>query len=257
MLLFKYRAIEDYKEKIFTNCELYFAAPTTFNDPFDSGFHISCQGELNQEIIASQAIKNVRKAHPNLSDEDALRTADEVAAEIVARHHPEASRQFGRSLSRDYNDKAGVCCFAAIPTDILMWSHYANCHRGICLQFRTDVAGSIFSRAQPVTYSELYPTLDLHTIVVNERLRARAAWMLTKSSQWSYEREWRILDFETGTGPQTFPPSCLTAVILGCCISDGEQEKVLKWVRGFPTSIQIRKAKKSATHFRLEIEEVK
>jgi hypothetical protein len=251
--LFKYRAINDYTETIFTKQQLYFANPSSFNDPFDSGFYILCKGELNQEIISSQAIKHVRKAHPELSEEEKRMAADEVSAEILAKHHPEASCLFGQSLARDYNDRAGVFCLAGTFTDILMWSHYANCHKGICLEFRTDIENSVFARAQPVVYADEYPHLDLHTLVVNQTLRDAAAWMLTKSSQWSYEREWRVLDFENGPGVRTFPPPCLSAVILGCCISDKERDRVLDWIREFPVHVRVLQAKKSVTNFRLEI----
>jgi hypothetical protein len=32
-------------------------------------------------------------------------------------------------------DRAGVACFSALPDDLLMWAHYADKHRGVCLKF--------------------------------------------------------------------------------------------------------------------------
>jgi hypothetical protein len=251
--LYRYRDTGEYTAKIFAKRELFFAAPTSFNDPFDCGFRILCRGERNQEVIASRAIETVRRAHPELSNEQAFDAADQISAKIAADHHEEASRQFGISLAREYNDKAGVLCLAATSTEILMWSHYADCHRGICLEFRTDVQDSFFAKAQPVTYDDEYPHLDLRNLVENAQVRNATTWMLTKSSHWSYEREWRILDFEHGPGSRRFPPECLSAVILGCCIPDQERKKVLGWVRDFPTPVRVLQAKKSNTHFCLEI----
>jgi hypothetical protein len=254
--LFKYRPVNDHTQEIFSKQALFFANPTAFNDPVDSGFHIFCGGERNQEVIAAVASNAIRKAHPEWRIDQILDAAELTSAKVVADHNEEASRQLGRSLARDYNDKAGVFCLPGTSTDILMWSHYSNCHRGICLEFRTDVKDSIFAKAQPITYSDEYPHLDLRTIVESEPIRSAAAWMLTKSSQWSYEREWRVLDYENGPGVRRFPPSCLSAVILGCCISDEERELVLEWSRDSPTPVRMRKAKKSSTHFRLDVEEV-
>jgi hypothetical protein len=124
------------------------------------------------------------------------------------------------------------------------------------LEFRTDVKGAIFSRAQAVAYSDEYPQLGLRYLVDNQHIRDATAWMLTKSSHWSYEREWRILDFENGPGVRKFLPECLSAVILGCCIPADEREKVLDWIRQFPTAVEVRQAKRSATQFRLEIVEL-
>jgi hypothetical protein len=251
--LYKYRDMGEFTAKIITNRELFFAAPTDFNDPFDCDFHILCQGNYAQNVIASQVLKTAKRIHPEWSDEQAFEAAERAGAAIVDKHHEEASHQLGKSLARDYNDKAGIFCLAATATDILMWSHYANHHRGICLEFRTNVKDSIFSKAQPVTYREEYPRLDLRKLVEDKDFREATPWMLTKSSFWSYECEWRILDFENGPGVRTFLPECLSAVILGCCIPDEERKKVMSWVQNFPTPVRILQAKKSYTNFRLEI----
>jgi hypothetical protein len=204
-------------------------------------------------VIASQAFETAKRTRPELSDEQAVQAAEQVGAIIVAKHHEEASRQLGKRLVRDYNDKAGIFCLAATSNNILMWSHYADHHRGICLEFRTDVKDSIFRMAQPVTYGEEFPHLDLLRLVQDENFREATPWMLTKSPCWSYEHEWRILDFENGRGIRVFPPACLSTVILGCCIPDAERKKVTSWAQNFPTPVRVLQAKKSNTNFRLEI----
>jgi hypothetical protein len=254
--LYRFRDTDKYTKPIFTDRTLFFARPTEFNDPFDCGFHIPCQGERSQQVIASQAIKQVRKLHPEFTIEQAFDAANQVAAMIVRRHRSEASGQFGKILTRDFNDRAGILCLSATATNVLLWSHYANGHTGICLEFRTDVKGSIFTRAQPVTYSRKYPRLDLHTLVVDELFRNATSWMLTKSRDWAYEQEWRVLDFKKGRGPRPFPAKCLTAVILGCRISDKDRKKVMGWVRRFPARVQVKQAKPADHHFRVEIEDV-
>ena len=108
---------------------------------------------------------------------------------------------------------------------------------------------------QPVEYSHDYPALDLEAIVTKEELRAAAPWMLRKADHWSYEKEWRVLDFETGPGAKPFPAPCLTGVILGCRIPADEEVKVREWVADWPTSIALYRARKSKTSFRLEIEQ--
>ncbi len=95
--LYRYRDTGEYTEKIFTKQELFLAAPNDFNDPFDCDFHILCQADHNQDVIASQAVKAVRRKHPEMSDEQAFDAANEVSAKILADHHEEASCQLGRS----------------------------------------------------------------------------------------------------------------------------------------------------------------
>jgi hypothetical protein len=78
--------------------------------------------------------------------------------------------------------------------------------------------------------------------------------MLKKAEQWRYEREWRVLDFETGGGAKPFPPSCLTGVILGCRIPADEEAKVRQWIQGWPTAVQLYRARQSKMTFRIGIE---
>ena len=40
------KTIREYTSRILTHNEIYFAKPSEFNDPFDCGFHISCEGDF-------------------------------------------------------------------------------------------------------------------------------------------------------------------------------------------------------------------
>jgi len=83
----------------------------------------------------------------------------------------------------------GVCSFAGSPTSIVMWSHYAKHHTGLC--FRFDIARDrmLFIKAVRVGYSNDYPTVNC--------LRATAPQMepalLRKHAGWCYESERRIV----------------------------------------------------------------
>src|SRR6266446_10364667 len=158
--LFKYRVINDYTEKIFTKQELYFAAPKDFNDPFDCAFHLPCQGDGAREVIASVAFQAARRTRPQWTLEKAFEEAEKAATTIVTKHHEEASRQLSKSLARDYNDRVGILSLTATANNTLMWTHYADNHKGICLEFRTTEE-SLFRRAQPVNYAEDFPHLDV------------------------------------------------------------------------------------------------
>lgn len=67
-----------------------------------------------------------------------------------------------------------------------MWSHYADNHRGICLEF--DTANPLFSEALGVVYCSEYPRWLPH-----EMERIAFEMLLTKAEDWKYEREFRII----------------------------------------------------------------
>ncbi|MCH7989143.1 MAG: DUF2971 domain-containing protein [Planctomycetes bacterium] len=163
---------------------------------------------------------------------------------------------FQDKIAADTNRKVGILSLTERNDDILMWSHYADEHKGICIEFRTDIDSSFFVKAEPVAYSKKYPQLNLLEVVTNEKIRAAAPWMLTKSVHWKYEREWRVLDFVAGRGIRTFPAECLSGVYFGCRTPPDEKETVMAWVSAMPHSVAVYQATESPAHFRLDIERI-
>src|ERR1700729_1649096 len=69
--------------------------------------------------------------------------------------------------------KFGVCCFCAgDPRNVLMWSHYAGAHFGICLQFETARDPPTLMRALRVPYVDRLKTIKA-TEPLYRKLRAR------------------------------------------------------------------------------------
>ena len=52
----------------------------------------------------------------------------------------------------------GVICFSQTCDDILMWSHYGNCHRGMVIQFDPNFFGT--ENLDPVEYAGDRPTYN-------------------------------------------------------------------------------------------------
>jgi hypothetical protein len=108
---------------------------------------------------------------------------------------------------------------------LLMWAHYTESHAGFLLGF--DAEQEILAGASPhrdfgpVLYSHSKPAQRTFGDVTNSELFYR------KSSEWAYEREWRIVDSAFSadgdpvgrTGdcyPFRFRPEALQEVIIGC-----------------------------------------
>jgi len=252
--LYKYRDTGKFTETVFNDRTLFFASPSAFNDPFDCGFQVLVTGAKNETVTEAMAWTTVQEKRPDLAPHEQIGAAKEVASKLIATRREEFEGIIIAKLSRDTNERVGICCFTEVNDDILMWSHYADYHRGICLEF--SPARSLLAAARPVEYGERYPSLDLLSVVVNEDLRATAPWMLKKAKHWSYEKEWRVLDFEGGPGAKPLPPSCLTGVIMGCRISARNRARVRRWVSDWPSEVTIYQAMQSRKSFRLEIEEV-
>jgi Protein of unknown function (DUF2971) len=136
-----------------------------------------------------------------------------------------------------------------------MWSHYADDHRGICLQF--SVGNVLFSRAARVVYLPEYPKLMPWEINANP---ARVMELiLTKSKDWDYENEYRIVSVDMPQDSVQFlndgffrlPRGALQAVIIGCNVKDADQ--VTGAIRAADPKLTIKRAVRHPNLFKLQI----
>ncbi|MEZ4810316.1 MAG: DUF2971 domain-containing protein [Allomuricauda sp.] len=87
----------------------------------------------------------------------------------------------------DKAKKSKVVCLTDNPKNILMWSHYGNFHKGMCLGFENR------THTIPINYSDDFPIIDFTDKDEQQKILEFAKIMTTKSSQWSYERERRMI----------------------------------------------------------------
>lgn len=97
----------------------------------------------------------------------------------------EAVRRFKEHLGN-----IGICCFSRINDSILMWSHYADSHRGFCVEFSMDPNEPADIHPLDVCYQEDFVKLNFHRDPDNSIVNM----IYTKSIHWQYEEELRILD---------------------------------------------------------------
>jgi len=143
-------------------------------------------------------------------------------------------------------ESIGIFCLSACKDNLLMWSHYADGHRGICLEFSTSQDQLFGCRLDPVVYKELHPELF---VTDNVNLEWTRRYLTTKARDWSYEREWRIINCPPGA--RTAPHEELSGVILGCSIPASDRQEVLEWARARPVPIQVYQAGREEGAFRL------
>jgi hypothetical protein len=101
-----------------------------------------------------------------------------------------------------------------------MWSHYADSHRGVCLEFNLAGDESYSVDTHRVVYQEAFPAASFFTI--NTAVGATAA-LLTKAAYWRYEAEWRTINVGGSPGFRPFAPPMLTAVTMGAAASEADR----------------------------------
>lgn len=151
--------------------------------------------------------------------------------------------------------QALISCFSKIPDSILMWSHYANSHKGICIEIeeeRSDFRDVIYSKKRAkfdfndlikrilaADYLETSPnTSD------NEYNYKILKPFFTKSDDWAYEKEVRCV--VSGKNPTIegfeiddclpFLDVNITKIYIGINTKDDDLNEILKlaYHRGIP-----------------------
>jgi hypothetical protein len=213
--LYKYRsmAMPEAKEHtldIIDNSRLYCPPPTSLNDPFECQAAISFDAPT--DIKNERAKQRLMKEEPWLLDADARKMAPEKWRE-VERNGTARLREW---LLNDF----GVISFSMRNDDLLMWSHYAGRHNGICVEFHCTHGSHLdfFGQVQQVRYSEQLPSVNFYTTPSPQNA---VDLILTKAKDWSYEQEWRMVvpDAKRSSNYVELPPGIISAIYLGCQIS--------------------------------------
>lgn len=122
-----------------------------------------------------------------------------------------------------------------VPDDILMWSHYADGHRGLALQFDKSTIDSAFNYCKKVDCEN--NILELHDITSASPDELAKVLLLKKADRWKYEQEWRIIVDPSlrndipGCRIYRYPKEALSGVIFGCEMRPDDKYAVNKWLK--------------------------
>jgi hypothetical protein len=254
-LLYRYRSLlpsaREFVERTITHGELYFAKPSSFNDPFD------CQPTFSFDATDLEILKYFTRV--GMKPENSM-TPDMAMANARHKLHNRATgprspvaRETMQKLHTDnVAERIGVLCMSEVRDDILMWGHYADNHRGICLGYETS--NTFFENAHPVTYSPERPTINPFRDTSEQMLDAA---VFTKAEHWRYEREWRQISFQAGAGLSVAPPEALAVVILGCKATAEAETLVKTWIRRSKAKPRLLRALPDPRKFSLKFHTVK
>jgi Protein of unknown function (DUF2971) len=248
-----------YAEPVITQSLLFFASPRDFNDPFDCQILLSV--EATKLAYRSYLQRLSKKGFFGYGYNRHMRRT--VISKMDRASFEEAYRRTLKQLS----ERAGLVCFSETNDDILLWSHYAEKHSGVCLEFNVLQDDLLREKTKKVNYAREYPDLNFFD-VANEREAVgeltedqerdlAAALYLTKSEHWSYEKEWRSVKIapksQSFRGQRHISPRALSGVILGCRISSADEKEIRSWVASSSSRPIIYDAKKKEKEFGLEI----
>lgn len=234
--LYKYQRVDARTLENLKLRTLWFSAPSAFNDPFDCAVDVVLK-ELSSDDIerAWGYVRSLGNMAPGLEAE--LSTdgkPNERFRETIVRG-VKGVLNLGGAVDEKLR-QVGIACLTSKPDDLLMWSHYADGHRGFCLEFSTSAEP--FTRAVAVDYVESIPSVNPLDVLDGKKtgpdLLGVMLW--TKASCWQYECEWRVLHEQAGTAYR-YPFRALTGVYLGASMPSGQKDMIGQLLHGSPIQL--------------------
>lgn len=184
------------------------------------------------------------------------------------------------------NDLAYMTCFSESNKNLLMWSHYAEKHKGFCVEYdlkRLDSNDKVIEHLYPVLYKEKRQyKRDIKSLIesledLNNAIQYNDEYdgelelndilplFLTKGLDWEYEKEWRIIytkkemyDLDDSKLYScNIPFHCISAVYLGYRINPEVKKhikEICKRISTDSSKISVFQAKLSPSSYELEYE---
>lgn len=135
--------------------------------------------------------------------------------------------------AQDVINRIPICCFSSDPTNFLLWSHYANSHKGMCIEYVRSPQNGLGSDldTRKVEYTkqiewEIEDLINIATLgdeaVSNSALFHSA--LFCKTEEWEYEQEYRFCGgVVEGTNKS---PGAIVSITFGMSMGLAEREYV-------------------------------
>jgi Protein of unknown function (DUF2971) len=267
--------------------------PLQFNDPFDTQTRLTAS--VDNEVYADRFVQRLGELAFSPEIPSYYDSASELhlAAMLMRRTTPADKRDEALAFMRDgalesaralteslggmsdglaaHLQHGRAFCMTEKINNVVMWSHYAEEHRGVGFKFRVlDDIDHPFCIAKPVAYSDDYICIGNSIQMADHFSRAvpidlaELAWQLVylKHSDWRYENEWRcywpLLDEPVGVGyiDPVQDPRLFEAVYLGCNMDEGDREEIVDHVRRHLPATEVYQARKSRFSFDLTFDRI-
>jgi hypothetical protein len=129
-----------------------------------------------------------------------------------------------RDAIRDNKAQIGVCSFSEVYDHELMWAHYANQFKGICVSY--SLSRLLKGLGEDVSFVRMYYDETVPTVHRTNKEPSQLAKMVLsyKNYRWLYEREWRMF---AGLGKAYYgDTACVARVYLGSRMKPDDQKRI-------------------------------
>jgi hypothetical protein len=123
--------------------------------------------------------------------------------------------------------KLSISSFSLISDSMLMWSHYADNHKGVCFEIDTDLNRNPEIRLEVVKYKKKISFLPS----VTPKQHNPISVLSTKLTPWKYEKEIRAF---SPNGPNELAVGKITKIIFGLRCDETTKQDLRKINQSIP-----------------------
>lgn len=196
--LYKFRPYETATDiervKSLLGGNLYFSTCRQMNDPFEMRVRMRLEknARLRKQRLKRSFIRIYETQGKPINDR--LRLANQRISQIENNPEPTLRKVEEQAYDR-MQSECVVFCVSATRRHPLLWSHYADSHRGLCIHF--DHTLDPFRFCNKVTYTKEYPEV-VYPFVGEFDPGLFQKTVLTKAKYWKYEKEFRLWSIRMG-----------------------------------------------------------
>ncbi len=234
--LYKYRNWTDiYHKNILLKNQLFLASPKDFNDPFDCriapNFKLLDTKEKIQRYVDEALIRHFDTLTKDNRD---LVFEQKRLEERLLNNIEDVQKDHEEEYFNTRDIYFGVVSMSTRWDSILMWSHYSDSHKGICVGFSEEKLreSGLFGAGGQVHYptNNEYPQIDPFE---KDKIENIITETQSKASDWSYEKEFRLSKLFYPHVPTkedrtiAVPDDYFTEIILGLKIPENDEKEII------------------------------
>jgi hypothetical protein len=247
--LYKYKSLagdsRKYTRDLIVSQRLYFPAPSDLNDPFECKPHLVTTATMAQQRrYLAGLVNRVHAGKPRLERRQLIR---EIGAD-----RPRFRDTMLASTAQTL-EATGIFSLSSRHLDLLMWPHYADNHRGVCVRLHVQTLMDAGHVPFPVTYADDRPACDT---MQEETVDWLDKAVLTKGRPWEYEKEWRLVQNRGARTIVELTAPTIDGVLLGASMPTADREEVLQWVKASGRVVAVSQARFHPSSYKIEIEQV-
>jgi hypothetical protein len=143
-------------------------------------------------------------------------------------------------------DLLRICSFSAVHNDHVMWAHYADQFRGICVSY--SFSRLLNNLGDDISFTRMFYRETAPTIrATNEPSREAKRVLSYKYERWAHENEWRMFSEVDKTSYSKV--DCVSRVYIGSRVDKNKKERLIDKLKSLNVAISEMRLRKYSMAF--------